>query len=167
MNNAELQAFIQDEMKKAQARTFPMADFVRLQSIHGMPRPVVLDAQGNEVSREYDHEWSSEYMSTFDNAPLMPTLTLGALKSAERAMKETPVGVAGAEVQPGDKLTFIVTEGVFLPWPAPYTFPAEVTITPEPYRSLDADGRTRTPEWQESVRQRFERRVGAALVAGR
>lgn len=202
MNNAELQAFIQDEMKKAQARTFPMADFVRLQSIHGMPRPVVLDAQGNEVSREYDHEWSSEYMGTFDNAPLMPTLTLGALKSAEKAMSNAPREpppaapfgpsdlflswsapaatplrkgqlvtllddgtVAGIEVQPGDKLTFIATQEPWLPWPAPYSFPVEVTITPEPYRSLDADARTRTAEWQEDVRKRFERRVGAALTS--
>lgn len=156
MNNAELQAFIQDELKKARTRTFPMADFVRLQSIYGTPRPIVLDAQGNEVSREYGHEWSSEYMGTFDNAPLMPTLTIEGLKSAERAMKETLVGVAGAEVQPGDKLTFAVG-GTFLPWPAPPPTP--------PYRSLDADGRTRTAEWQESVRQRFERRVGAALTS--
>ena len=85
----------------------------------------------------------------------------------ERERPEFDAFYDAFDVQPGDKLTFIVTEGVFLPWPAPYTFPAEVTITPEPYRSLDADGRTRTPEWQESVRQRFERRVGAALVAGR
>lgn len=141
MTDAELQAFIQNELKKARARTFPMADFVRLQSIHGMPRPIVLDAQGNEVSREYDHEWSSEYMGTFDNAPLMPTLTLEGLKSAEKAVRN-----------------------VLATRPLPYSFPVEVTISPEPYRSLDADGRTRTAEWQDSVRQRFERRVGPALV---
>lgn len=213
MNNAELQAFIQDELKKARARTFRGgADFVPTRSIDGTPRPVVLDAQGNEVSskRGREHEWSSEYMGVFEPAPAPkedPAPTLAMIRAAmtalyennrasaqplrlyerfdamvaERAMKaaalgtavsevqftddDAVVGVAGLEVQPGDKLTFTVTKGVFLPWPAPYSFPVEVTITPESYRSLDADARTRTPEWQESVRQRFERRVGAALTS--
>lgn len=33
----------------------------------------------------------------------------------------------------------------------------------ESYRSLDADGRTLTEEWQQSVRARFARRSGAEL----
>lgn len=168
MTDAELQAFIQDELKKARARAFPMADFVRLQSIYGTPRPVVLDAQGNEMSRVYDHDWKSEYMGVFEPAPQepVPASTLEALKSVEKTIRDAMVvGKAAAELRPGDKVTFDVTEGVFLPWSAPYTFPAEVTITPEPYRSLDADARTRTAEWQESVRRRFERRTGAAITS--
>lgn len=57
---------------------------------------------------------------------------------------------------------------LFLPWPAPIVGEGTVSDEPPsepPWVSSDADGRTRTPEWQESVRERFERRVGAALAS--
>ena len=77
----------------------------------------------------------------------------------------SPDGIArvrlmvGGTVYPDAKATFDITQEPWIPWPAPPPAP--------PYRSLDAGARTRTAEWQASVRQRFERRVGAALVTGR
>lgn len=78
----------------------------------------------------------------------------------------SPDGIArvrlmvGGSVFPDDKVTFTLTQEPSLPRPAP--------PPPEPpWVSSDADARTRTAEWQASVRERFERRVGAALVAGR
>lgn len=104
-------------------------------------------------------------MVLYDESNKASTQLLGffeGLDSDGNALIRTGGARPDTSVRPGDKVSFDVTQESFLPWPAPPPPPPE-----PPWVSSDADGRTRTAEWQESVRQRFERRVGAALVAGR
>lgn len=61
---------------------------------------------------------------------------------------EPAVGVA---IEPGDAVTFDITDGPTLPWLAPL------------YRALDADFRTLSEEWKQSVRGRDVRWIEGVL----
>lgn len=190
MTDAELQEFVEFELKKALARP--------------ASQKLELDKAVFEGVDFGAAEGDSSAFVTYSNGAFEQTITLEKLKETERLLQESFGGlrgllelpvverptlgapdassfvarytsplrkgqlvtlsddgtVAGIEVQPGDKVSFDVTQETFLPWPAP----PPASPPPTSYRSLDADARTRTAEWQEDVRKRFERRVGAALA---
>lgn len=206
MTDAELQAFIQAEVKKSLLRRMfqPLEESrLRAMMIFGTPR---FDKDGNVLSIDHSTETALIDPALRSNAYLAPKeseeLTLQNIKAAyerlepyqetpnkealdvrEAAIKELssappfipwsfiaeaakPVRVGqlvtirddgfvepavGVAIEPGDAVTFDITDGPTLPWPAPL------------YRALDADFRTSSEEWKQSVRGRDLRWIEGVL----
>lgn len=203
MTDAELQAFIQAEVKKSLLRRMlqPLEESrLRATMIYGTPR---FDNEGNVLSVDHSTETALIDPALRNNAHLAPKeseeLTLQNIKAAyellkpyqenainealdarEAAIKELSSAppfipwsilakaakpampkqsveirddglVAGVDLRLDGAVDFTVTDGPTLPWPAPL------------YRALDADFRTSSEEWKQSVRGRDLRWIEGVL----